>query len=83
MMQIFLFGALRILVDGQPFRFSALPKTTALLAYLLLHRSAPTPRPQLAYILWPDVGEAEARGNLRRHLHDLRRALPAAGSSSS
>ncbi len=78
MMQIFLFGALRILVDGQPFRFSALPKTTALLAYLLLHRSAPTPRPQLAYILWPDVGEAEARGNLRRHLHDLRRALPAA-----
>ncbi len=29
-------------------------------------------------MLWPDEAESTARGNLRRHLHDLRRALPTA-----
>ncbi len=43
---------------------------------MLLHRAEALPRESLAYILWPDVPEAEARANLRRHLHDLRRALP-------
>lgn len=78
MIQIMLLGGLRLRVDGQPYKFSALPKTTPLLAYLLLNAIAPAARDHVAYTLWPDVGESEARGNLRRHLHDLRRALPPA-----
>jgi predicted ATPase/DNA-binding SARP family transcriptional activator len=77
MLHIHLFGYLRLLVDGQPYRFQALPKTTSLLAYLLLHRDEAVTREHLAYLLWDDVPEAEARANLRRHLHDLTRALPA------
>ncbi|NJN55452.1 MAG: hypothetical protein HC804_12275, partial [Anaerolineae bacterium] len=77
MLQIHLFGHLRLLVDGQPHRFSTLPKTPLLLAYLLLHRDTAVPRDHLAYLLWDDVPEGESRANLRRHLHDLRRALPA------
>ncbi len=46
-------------------------------AYLLLKRQHPIPRDYLAYTLWPDVTEEEARANLRRHLHLLRKQLPA------
>jgi predicted ATPase/DNA-binding SARP family transcriptional activator len=78
MLRIHLFGALRLFDNEQPLKFSSLPKTLPLWAYLLLNPAPSTPRDQLAYTLWPDVSEAEARGNLRRHLHDLRRALPTA-----
>jgi predicted ATPase/DNA-binding SARP family transcriptional activator/Tfp pilus assembly protein PilF len=77
MLHIHLFGYLRLLREGQPYRFRGLPKSAALLAYLLLHRDHPVARDHLAYLLWDDVPESEARANLRRHLHDLLRALPA------
>ncbi len=48
----------------------------SLLTYLLLHRRAPQPRQQLAFLIWPDSTEAQARANLRNLLHQLRRALP-------
>jgi len=48
----------------------------SLLAYLLLHREVPLPRPDLAFLLWPDSTERQARTNLRHLLHNLRRALP-------
>jgi DNA-binding SARP family transcriptional activator len=48
----------------------------SLLAYLLLHRDAPQPRQHLAFVLWPDSTERQARTNLRHLLHNLRRALP-------
>lgn len=48
----------------------------SLFAYLLLHRHAPQTRQQLAFLLWPDSAEAQARANLRRALHDLRHGLP-------
>lgn len=76
MLYIHLLGSIRLLDDGSPLKFTVLPKTPQLLAYLLLAESSPTARTALAYLLWPDASEAEARGNLRRHLHDLRRALP-------
>lgn len=47
-----------------------------LLAYLLLHREAPQARQGLAFLLWPDSTESQARTNLRHVLHNLRRALP-------
>jgi predicted ATPase/DNA-binding SARP family transcriptional activator len=78
MLYIHLFGHLRVFEDEQPLTFSALPKTLPLWAYLLLHRDKPVPRDKLAYLLWPDVPERKARANLRRHLYDLRQALPPA-----
>jgi DNA-binding SARP family transcriptional activator len=51
-------------------------RAESLLAYLLLHRDAPQPRQRLAFLLWPDSSEPQARTNLRHLLHNLRRALP-------
>ena len=51
-------------------------RALSLLAYLLLHREAAQPRQRLAFPLWPDSTEAQARTNLRHVLHTLRRTLP-------
>jgi DNA-binding SARP family transcriptional activator len=51
-------------------------RAESLLAYLLLHREAPQPRQHLAFLLWPDSTESQARTNLRHLLHTLRHALP-------
>jgi len=76
MLRIHLFGHLRLFVSDEPLKFSALPKTLPLWAYLLLNRNTPMPRDSVAFKLWPDVPEKEARANLRRHLYELRRKLP-------
>ena len=75
-LQIFFFGQPRFVFDGAPFRFSAPPKATSLVAYLLLHRDGPLSREKLAFTLWEDDTEEDARANLRRHLHHMQRALP-------
>lgn len=51
-------------------------RAESLLAYLLFHREAAQPRQRLAFLLWPDSTEPQARTNLRHVLHNLRRALP-------
>lgn len=51
-------------------------RAESLLAYLLLHREMPQQRGHVAFMLWPDSTEAQARTNLRHVLHNLRRALP-------
>lgn len=76
MLEIALFGEPVFTVDGRPHSFVAPPKTLPLLAYLLLHRNAPSARESLAGIFWPDCDEETARANLRRHLHYLRKAMP-------
>jgi DNA-binding SARP family transcriptional activator/predicted ATPase len=48
----------------------------SLLAYLLLHRHARQSRQHIAFLLWPDSNEFQARANLRKTLHHLRRKLP-------
>jgi DNA-binding SARP family transcriptional activator len=76
--------ALRIRLLGEPdLRLDGLPlppfesaRAASLLAYLLLHREAPQSRQRLAFLLWPDSTEPQARTNLRHVLHNLRRALP-------
>ncbi|OYU92495.1 MAG: hypothetical protein CFE45_23025, partial [Burkholderiales bacterium PBB5] len=45
-------------------------KHAAMLAWLWLE--GPTPRSRLAGLLWPEVGEDRARGNLRQRLLKLR-----------
>ena len=54
------------------------PRLQVLLAYLVLYRARPHTRQHLAFLLWPDSSEAQARSNLRSLLHRLRHALPEA-----
>ncbi len=77
MLHIALFGQPSLFLDAAPLRFNAPPKTLPLLAYVLLHRTGPVAREQIAFALWPDEREHAARANLRRHLHHLTHALPA------
>jgi DNA-binding SARP family transcriptional activator len=53
------------------------PRARSLLGYLILHRDAPQSRQKLAFLLWPDSTEAQARTNLRHLLHTVRQSLPA------
>ena len=78
LLRIRLLGELSLCFGDAP----ALPLESArvetLLAYLVLHRDAAQPRQRLAFLLWPDSSEHQARTNLRHVLHNLRRALPQA-----
>jgi DNA-binding SARP family transcriptional activator len=51
-------------------------KSQALLAYLALPAGRIHTREQLATLLWGDMPEPQARGNLRQGLSRLRNALP-------
>src|SRR6266849_3950283 len=53
-------------------------KTQALLAYLALPLGQAHPREKLATLLWGDMPDAQARGNLRHALSRIRKALPRA-----
>jgi predicted ATPase/DNA-binding SARP family transcriptional activator len=75
MLRIYLLGSFQVLAEDEPLKFSTLPKTLPLWAYLLLN-PAPIARDQLAALFWPASEPVDARSKLRRHLHDLRRALP-------
>ncbi len=75
MLQVRLLGGFGVEHDGAVVDVGP-PRVRGLLAYLLLHRDAPHPRAHLAYLLWPDSSEAQARTNLRQTLHQLRHCLP-------
>ncbi|PKN92548.1 MAG: hypothetical protein CVU44_15555 [Chloroflexi bacterium HGW-Chloroflexi-6] len=75
---IHLLGQPKFSIDSTPIKFNAPPKTIPLLAYLLLHRRQTLERQNVAFALWPDEPESAARANLRRHIHQLQNALPAA-----
>ena len=76
MLHLYLLGSLRLFDDDRPLDLAIPPKTLHLLAYLLLHRRAALTRDQLAFALWPDRTDADARGQLRRYLYRLRQFLP-------
>ncbi|HYK52420.1 MAG TPA: AAA family ATPase, partial [Candidatus Eremiobacteraceae bacterium] len=82
-LRVFLLGQPRFEVGGAPYRFTAPPKALPLLAYLVLHRLAPLPREKVAFTIWEDETEEDARANLRRHLYQLQRALPPPPRASS
>ncbi len=75
-LNISLLGGLRLHWGEQAWPVPSPPRLASLLAFLLLYRQQPIPRDELAERLWPDRPAAEARANLRRHLHMLRQALP-------
>src|SRR5258708_2473875 len=76
-MQINVFGSLRISVAGNPVTAVNTNRLHSLLSYLILHSDTPPPRERLAFLLWPESSEGQARTNLRQLLHHLKRALPA------
>jgi DNA-binding SARP family transcriptional activator len=51
-------------------------KAQALLAYLALPTGRAHLREKLASLLWGDMPDAQARGNLRHALSRIRKALP-------
>src|SRR5262249_44362800 len=55
------------------------PRLQSLLAYLLVHRQTLQSRQHLAFLLWPDSSETQARTNLRNLVHRLQRTLPQVG----
>jgi len=75
-LEIRLLGELELRRDGRSLPPLDSARAESLLAYLLVHRGAPQPRQRLAFLLWPDSTEPQARTNLRHVLHKLRRALP-------
>ena len=77
MLHLQLLGNFRLSVDDQLVSRVDSPRLQALLAYLLLQRQAPVLRRQVAFSLWPDSTEAQARNNLRQALPDLARFVRA------
>jgi DNA-binding SARP family transcriptional activator len=77
-LRIRLLGDLDIRLGETPLPGLESTRAESLLGYLLLHRGAPQPRQRIAFLLWPDSTEAQARTNLRHVLHNLRRGLPEA-----
>ncbi|MBN1661182.1 MAG: hypothetical protein JXA93_22510 [Anaerolineae bacterium] len=70
-----LLGSPQIVYHRAPLTGWALRKSQALLAYVAV-TGRPHSREALAGLLWPDCTEADARGNLRKVVAELRRRLP-------
>ena len=76
-LDIQLCGSFQILYNGVPVTVKNPERVQVLLAYLLLNRPAPQRREHLAFLLWPDSREGQARTNLRGLLRQLRQDCPA------
>ena len=72
-LQLHLFGPPRLVRNGVAIALNH-RKAWALLAYLAI-TARPHSRDSLATLLWPDYGQAPARGHLRRELARLRELL--------
>jgi predicted ATPase/DNA-binding SARP family transcriptional activator len=75
-LRISLLGGFCLTLDSAPVTSVSSARLQSLLAYLVLHRDAPQPRQQLAFLFWPGSSEAQARTNLRSLIHQLRQTLP-------
>ncbi len=75
-LQVRLLGAETVSRNGEPLHELSTPRFQRLLAHLTLEPDATLSRSRLAFELWPDSTEGQARTNLRKLLHDLRQALP-------
>lgn len=77
-LEVRVLGAVEVILDGRRLgAFNAL-RLQQFLALLALRRDLQH-RSRLAFELWPDSSERQARTNLRKLLHDFRHALPDSG----
>lgn len=77
-LEIRLLGGVEIILDGRRLRAFNSLRLQRFLALIVLRRD-PQHRSRLAFELWPDSDEAQARTNLRKLLHDFRHSLPDIG----
>ncbi|MEM7125074.1 MAG: BTAD domain-containing putative transcriptional regulator [Chloroflexota bacterium] len=74
-LSIDLLGPLSVTLNNQPIDTFSTTKVRGLLAYLAVEGLRPLDRSHLAGLLWPDIAEESARGNLRHGLANLRKAI--------
>ena len=74
-LEIRLFGTFQVLVHGEPMPPLRSRQGQALFGLLVLRHASEIDREWLAFALWPDSSETQARYNLRRNLTDLRHSL--------
>ena len=77
-LQIRLLGAVEIILDGRRLRAFNSLRLQRFLGLIALRRD-PQHRSRLAFELWPDSDEHQARTNLRKLLHEFRHSLPDIG----
>ncbi|MBU2670759.1 AAA family ATPase [Actinoplanes bogorensis] len=75
MLELRLLGGFELLAAGTPVTLTSV-RAQAVLAFLALRGGNAYGRKQLAFALWPDSAEHQARTNLRHVLHTLRAAVP-------
>ncbi|MDJ0955934.1 MAG: AAA family ATPase [Arenicellales bacterium] len=74
-LEVQLLGAVEVILDGRRLRAFNSLRLQRFLALIALRRN-PQHRSRLAFELWPDSDERQARTNLRKLLHDFRHSLP-------
>ena len=74
-LEVRLLGVVEIILDGRRLRAFKSLRLQRFLALITLRRD-PQHRSRLAFQLWPDSDERQARTNLRKLLHDFRHSLP-------
>jgi DNA-binding SARP family transcriptional activator len=74
-LRIYLFGELKIRLNGQPIGGNATDKAKSMLAYLAVEAEKPHRREFLAEMFWPERPQGTARNNLRQALLTLRLSL--------
>ena len=74
-LQVRLLGGVEVILDGQRLRAFNSIRLQRFLARVTFTREAQH-RSRLAFELWPDSDEAQARTNLRKLLHEFRHSLP-------
>ncbi|MEM8716218.1 MAG: BTAD domain-containing putative transcriptional regulator, partial [Cyanobacteria bacterium P01_G01_bin.4] len=75
-LQLQLLGGFSLTYSARPVTDLTQGRAQLLLAYLALHHTMPQPRQRVAFHLWPESTDAQARTNLRKALTYLRRSLP-------
>ena len=75
-LRVQLLGDFKLVYDDVPITGVNSARLQSLLAYLMLHADTPQLRQHLAFLLWPDTTETQARNNLRQFIYQLRHALP-------
>ncbi|HSV81996.1 MAG TPA: AAA family ATPase [Ramlibacter sp.] len=68
-------GTVEVILDGRRLRAFNSLRLQRFLALIAL-RQGPQHRSRLAFELWPDSDEQQARTNLRKLLHDFRHSIP-------
>lgn len=77
-LQVRLLGGVQLILDGRRLRAFNSVRLQRFLALIALRRD-PQHRSRLAFELWPDSDEHQARTNLRKLLHEFRHSLPDIG----